>query len=545
MLKYVAAVWLTASWLFSANGFAVEPVNHAARLAPFVSQDTFAIAYVNVASLDLPKDREPMLTPQVLSLLQKLPPDLVAQIFIADTVQTLATRFRDAGGQSVYVLAGLSDVHINGGPLIIATTQQESRSEEVHKFFETLVKQISENPSYTTISNSIKQLDVQQKGGVVLIGTKSTVARYLHLNSSPRTDLLDPLSRLGGEGAVAAAVFCPGTDFRRVVRELWPELPGVLAPLKGDLAGRWLHLEAAINSPPNLIPRITLNSSDADAAKTFAQLWEQLPMAVSQFGGNEKSVAQAKGWAQLIVTTLPTKVDGTRVTIEFPKDQDQLVNLQKLFSSAINTANESSNRRETLARFHNVSLAILNYESAKKHLPAAAIYDKEGRPLLSWRVAVLPYLEKGELYKQFHLDEPWDSPHNKTLIDKMPGDYMGVGSQYDQLNREGKTTCQVPVGPKTVFYNKEGAKYRDISDGTAKTILLVEVEPKRAVPWTKPEDWEVDLEHPRRGVERSDRTQFAAAWCDGSAQLVPVKADEAQLRALLTRAGGEVVESHF
>jgi hypothetical protein len=374
---------------------------------------------------------------------------------------------------------------------------------------------------------------------------KSTVARYASLQSAPRPDLIDPLEKLTGEGATAAAVFCPGGDFRRVVRELWPELPGSLAPLRAELADRWLHLEVAANAMPDPKLRVVLETRDAESAEVFAKLWQNLPTETTEFGDSVKAQEQVKGYAELLVKALPAKVDGTRVTIDFPKDQDRLVNLQKLFSEAFNTANESSNRRETLSRFHNISLALLNYESAKKHLPAAAIYDKEGRPLLSWRVAVLPYLEKGELYKQFHLDEPWDSPHNKTLIDKMPGEYMGVGSQYDQLNSEGKTTCQVPVGPKTVFYNKEGTKYRDISDGTSKTILLVEVEPKRAVPWTKPEDWEVDLEHPRRGVERSDRNQFTAAWCDGSVQLVPVNANETQLRALLTRAGGEVVESHF
>jgi hypothetical protein len=545
MLKSVAVVCFTASLLFSANGFAAEPTNHAATLAPFLNQDTFAVAYADIASLDLPKDRETILGPQMLMIMQSLPSEVQAQIFIADMAQTFAMRFRDAGGQGFYMLAGLGDVHIGGGPVLIATAQAGRCPEEVRQFFGVTIQEMAENPSYRTVHPFIKQLDVQLKGGAVLVGMKDTVARYANMKSAVRNDLTSPLVRMASEGAIASAVFCPGPDFRRVVRELWPELPGALAPLKGELADHWLHLEAAIHSPPNLNPRIALYSSNSDAAKTFAELWEQLPTAVTQFGGNEKSVAQAKGLAQLMVTALQAKVDGTRVTIDFPKDQDRLLNLHKLFGTAINTANESSNRRETLTRFHNISLAILNYESAKRHLPAAAIYDKEGRPLLSWRVAVLPYLEKGELYKQFHLDEPWDSPHNKTLIDKMPGEYMGVGSQYDQLNREGKTTCQVPVGPKTVFYNKEGAKYRDISDGTSKTILLIEVEPKRAVPWTKPEDWEVDLEHPRRGVERSDRNQFTAAWCDGSVQLVPVSADEAQLRALLTRAGGEVVEPHF
>jgi hypothetical protein len=128
------------------------------------------------------------------------------------------------------------------------------------------------------------------------------------------------------------------------------------------------------------------------------------------------------------------------------------------------------------------------------------------------------------------------------LIEKMPGTYMDLGPKADQLNHEGKTTYQVPVGPQTVFYKNEGTKYSEITDGTSGTILLVEVEPKRAVAWTKPEDWEVELEHPRRGVERKDRNQFVAAWCDGSVQYVPTDIDEKKLRALLTRAGRETVD---
>jgi hypothetical protein len=146
------------------------------------------------------------------------------------------------------------------------------------------------------------------------------------------------------------------------------------------------------------------------------------------------------------------------------------------------------------------------------------------------------------LYEQFRLDEPWDSPHNRALIEKMPGVYMDLGPKADQLNREGKTTCLVPTGPNTVFYDKEGAPLREIKDGTSMTILLVEVEPRRAVVWTKPEDWEVDFEHPRQGVERDDRDFFIAARCDGSVHAVPTNIDEKTLRALLTRAGREVID---
>ncbi len=70
-----------------------------------------------------------------------------------------------------------------------------------------------------------------------------------------------------------------------------------------------------------------------------------------------------------------------------------------------------------------IGLAMHNYLDANSHFPPAASVDKAGKPLLSWRVMILPYIDQDQLYKQFHLDEPWDSEHNKKLIDKMPQIY--------------------------------------------------------------------------------------------------------------------------
>ena len=64
-----------------------------------------------------------------------------------------------------------------------------------------------------------------------------------------------------------------------------------------------------------------------------------------------------------------------------------------------------------------------------REFPARAIFDKQGKPLLSWRVQILPFVEEGELFKQFHLDEPWDSEHNKPLIAKMPAVYAKPGAR--------------------------------------------------------------------------------------------------------------------
>ena len=99
---------------------------------------------------------------------------------------------------------------------------------------------------------------------------------------------------------------------------------------------------------------------------------------------------------------------------------------------------EAARRSQSMNNMKNIMLALLNYESARKAFPAHANYSADGKPFLSWRVHVLPFnLEQQALYDQFHLDEPWDSEHNKTLIARMPEFYLDPSS--GRLPAEGRT----------------------------------------------------------------------------------------------------------
>ena len=77
-----------------------------------------------------------------------------------------------------------------------------------------------------------------------------------------------------------------------------------------------------------------------------------------------------------------------------------------------------------------IGLATHNYHDTYGHFPAAAILDTQKRPLLSWRVQLLPFLDHDDLYKEFHHDEPWDSEHNKKLIAKIPKEFRFPRSAY-------------------------------------------------------------------------------------------------------------------
>jgi Protein of unknown function (DUF1559) len=197
-----------------------------------------------------------------------------------------------------------------------------------------------------------------------------------------------------------------------------------------------------------------------------------------------------------------------------------------------------------------IGLALQSYHEVHGKLPPAVVRDKEGRPLYSWRVLLLPFLEQQRLYEQFKLDEPWDSPHNQRLLGETPRCYSQFGLGNDVP--PGQTRYQVFVGPGTAF-ERPGLSWKDFPDGLANTLLVVEA--GEAVPWTKPADLAYDPDGPppplggafTRPVrflwyEVARRPGFTACFSDGMVGFLPIGMDENTLRGLIKRNGGERVD---
>ena len=91
-------------------------------------------------------------------------------------------------------------------------------------------------------------------------------------------------------------------------------------------------------------------------------------------------------------------------------NQGELLGMQL---PAVQAARSAAKRATSTNNLKQLSLAMHNYANVHRYFPRQAIYSKDGKPLLSWRVALLPYLEQMPLYNKFKLDEPWDSPHNR------------------------------------------------------------------------------------------------------------------------------------
>jgi hypothetical protein len=193
-------------------------------------------------------------------------------------------------------------------------------------------------------------------------------------------------------------------------------------------------------------------------------------------------------------------------------------------------------RAQCVNHLKQIGLAMHNYHSVNGCLPPAAITDKNGRPLLSWRVAILPYLEQGPLYAKFHLNEPWDSPHNLALLDQMPN---GYACPTDRTLKRGMTSYLAVVGPGTAFMpDFKPVRLDDFTDGTSTTFLVGES--RRSVPWTMPEDLAFDVPLPLNGLGSHHKDGFNALLADGSVRFLKDSINPSVLRSLFTRSGNEV-----
>ena len=205
---------------------------------------------------------------------------------------------------------------------------------------------------------------------------------------------------------------------------------------------------------------------------------------------------------------------------------------------AVASARGAARRVQSMNNLKMIGLAMHNHHDSTKTFPAAYSANQAGKPLLSWRVKILPYIEGESLYRQFRLDEPWDSEHNKKLIPLMPQVYKAAGSNA----APGKTNYLTVRGEKTIFPGAKGIRMAEIRDGTSNTIMAVEVSDQKAVIWTKPDDLEYDPNNPAAGLVGLRKGGFNALWCDGSVRFVSQGIDPQVLKLLFTRDDGQVID---
>jgi hypothetical protein len=168
------------------------------------------------------------------------------------------------------------------------------------------------------------------------------------------------------------------------------------------------------------------------------------------------------------------------------------------------------------------------------------ICDSDGKALLSWRVAILPYMEEKALFDRFRLDEPWDSPHNIKLLEEMPEQFRCPGCP---AGHPRNVTSYIGVRGEQFALRPKGRRlgFGGFADGTSKSILAVECPRSMATEWTRPDSEFQGVGKFLKEVGGCHGGCFFALFADGHVERLEASMDQGIFQALLTVNAGDKV----
>ena len=236
------------------------------------------------------------------------------------------------------------------------------------------------------------------------------------------------------------------------------------------------------------------------------------------------------GAAEELLKQAQVSHEGSTVVVKSHGEGATFLAVAGIALPAIQKTRESASRMQSMNNMKQIALAMYNYNDAHGHFPPAVVMGPDGKTPHSWRVELLPYLEQKNIYDQYKLDEPWDSPANRVALASVPKIFMSPSEE-----RAGTASYFVLTGPKTMFSGKDGMKISDITGGTSNTIMFVEA--KRDIPWGKPEDIDYDPAKPLPKLGGHFPGGFCAAFADGSVRWIADQAPADVIRALIDPTG--------
>jgi hypothetical protein len=346
--------------------------------------------------------------------------------------------------------------------------------------------------------------------------------------------LLEVLKQLDATAQVALAV-----NPARI--PLPDNLPPEFRPLQPLSKAKWIALEGSLTDGVKLGIKVNCDKEKdvADMQKALeagqTMLAGFLAGILKQKGVREDTPSTAKLMDQVLATLKSARIEAkgqlVQANLQIKVDSELLATAMDEAAATIKLA---AARAKSTNNLRQIAIAMLSMESNDGVLPTSAIYSKAGKPLLSWRVAILPYIEQNTLYEQFKLDEPWDSEHNKKLLDKMPNVYAPTTGD---LKDRTKTYYKVFVGKSAAFEENTPLKIAAFTDGLSNTILAIEA--GDPVPWTKPDDIPFDLKKPLPKLAGPFKGFTLAVFADGHAMSIPATADPKKLLGSITRDQGD------
>lgn len=387
----------------------------------------------------------------------------------------------------------------------------------------TIVARTIRQPSFMDL-NVVWQPDAK-----TIVGSKEPLLNKMIDSTDVKSPLIERLTALSGKHDLAVVAI---TEKLRPAIELDKKSgSGPISPLAQAITTVLDSLAVATITgglDADRMLKVELEANDEAGAQTInQQVNAMLQMGQGLYGKQAAAVVKQQPGLQPLVDVagrfvdgVAVKQDGTAVVVTVPALQglDELPALLKPMADAAERKN----------RIWSIALSILNHSDQRGDLPRNLPYEG-GTPLLSWRVALLPYWEKIYLYRQFKLDESWDSEHNRQFLEQMPV----VLAPVEGDAKPGHSVYLMFQGEGTLLDGKP-KKFRDLVDGASDTIAVIEVSPERAVPWTKP----IDIDFTAADLKQTlgpppTKEGYPVAYFDGRVDVIPPTIDMEEFRRMI------------
>jgi hypothetical protein len=383
-----------------------------------------------------------------------------------------------------------------------------------------------------------------------IVGAREKTLRQMLDVKGAASPLIDRLKALDSTTPASAVLVIE--PLRPLIQMGMASLPPLPPPLSEftTVPNQLAAIEFHLGLDPQVTTSLVLEGVDEAAAAKLKDLLERAidmgmqaieahvdaDMQRDDSATGRASVQYVKRVMRMMIGAIERILDGKRITVRVEGSGAGMYAstgvLVALLLPAVQAAREAARRSQSINNLKQIALAMQEHADVFKRFPGGR-KGKDGKLLLSWRVQILPFLEEKALYDEFHLDEPWDSEHNRSLIARMPAVFRSPN-----FDGPGQTIYLATTGGHGLFRGDD-VPLGAIRDGLSNTILAVEADPAKAVIWTKPDDLEIDSETPVAGLGHVRPGAFLAVFCDASARAIRSDVAPETLRRLFDPRDGK------
>ena len=265
-----------------------------------------------------------------------------------------------------------------------------------------------------------------------------------------------------------------------------------LAPTSGELPAQIDYGTIAINLDGDPIIDIDMDMDKAGNAGVMRDTLNGLvslgKIVLGQQASQLPDDPAARQGFNLVLSLLDAiKVDTADAHVDLSLARvDELDKLPEILAAAQGAANENN----AMMNGRYLGIAALNHKDATRQMPANH-QTEAGEELLSWRVALLPYLEENILYDQIDRQAAWDSAANAEL-----------------------TANPIPVFTASGVEDLTLTRWKMVPHA-AGGMLFIEAGAGTEVPWAKPDSFEIDPADPSAALGEEPEGGFIVVFDDG------------------------------